>query len=118
MKTSRLLTIVAAAAVLMCTAPAAIARPAADPAGARTSVPTASTPASIALHHEQMSQQQYLASRGAGAPAEPLVDGTETDARFPVVFVLAGIAIPLSIGLAALAARPFTRHRRPPASVS
>ena len=58
MKTSRLLIIISTAAVLMCSAPVANARPAADPAGARTSVPRASTPASIALHHEQMSQQQ------------------------------------------------------------
>jgi hypothetical protein len=117
MKTSRILIIISTVAALALSAPAANARPAADPAGARTSVPHAVSPASIALHHEQMSEQQYLASHGTGAPAEPLVDGTDTDNQFPVVFVLVGLSIPLAIGLGAIVARPF-RHRRRPASVA
>ena len=117
MKTSRLLITIATAAALMGAAPAAHARPAVDPAGARTSVPHAATPASIALHHEQMSEQQYLASRGTGAPAEPLTDGTDTDNRFPVVLVLAGLSIPFALGLGAIVARPF-RHRRRPAGIA
>jgi hypothetical protein len=117
MKTSRLLITIAAAAVLMGAAPAANARPAMDPPGARTSVPHAVTPASIAAHHEQLSQQQYLASHGTGAPAEPLVNGTDTDNQFPLVFVLVGLSIPFAIGLGAIVARPF-RHRRRPASVA
>jgi hypothetical protein len=121
MKTTRLLIIISAAATLMAAAPAANARPAADAAGARTAVPKAATSASIALHHEQLSQQQYLASHGTGAAAEPLVDGTDTDNQFPLVFVLVGVSIPLALGLGAIAARPvrtYARHRRPPAGVA
>jgi hypothetical protein len=120
MKTSRLLITIAAAAALMCAAPAANARPAMDPPGARTAVPKPATPASIALHHEQMSQQQYLASHGTGAAAEPLTDATDTDNRFPLVFVIVGLSIPLAIGLATLVARPVraARHRRSPTSVA
>jgi hypothetical protein len=121
MKTSRLLTIITTVAVLACAAPNANARPASDPAGARTAAPQASTPASIALHHEQISQEQYLASHGTGAPVEPLTDGTDTDNQFPLVFVLVGISIPLGIGLAMIVSRPiraYARHRRSPASAA
>lgn len=118
MKISRPLIIISTAVALMCAAPAANARPAMDPVGAHTSVPKAATPASIALHHEELSQQQYLASHGTGAPAaEPLTDGTGTDNQFPLVFVLVGLSIPFAIGLATIAARPF-RHRRRPAGVA
>ena len=116
MKTSRLLLIIATAAIFASAAPVAGARPASDPAGARTAVPKAATSASIALHHEQMSQQQYVASHPTGATAEPLTDGTDTGNRFPVVFVIVGLSIPLGIAFAGLVARPF-RHRHGPARV-
>jgi hypothetical protein len=111
MKTTRLL-IITTAVILACAAPVAGARPASDPAGVRTSVPKPATPASIALHHERMSEQQYLASHGAGAPAEPLTDGTDTDSRFPLVFVLVGLSIPLGIGVARIVARPVRAYAR------
>ena len=65
MKTSRLL--ITTAAILAIAAPAASARPAADPANARPHVPQASTPASIIAHKEQLNQQQYLASHSQSA---------------------------------------------------
>ena len=93
-----------------------------DPATARPHPPQASTPASIAAHKEQLSQQQYLASRSPSAPATPLADRTDTDNGFPVAFVLFGLTIPLGIGLGMLGARPVrtyvAAHRRPPASVA
>lgn len=118
MKTSRL--IIITAAILACAAPAASARPASDPAGARPHVERAATAASIAAHHEQLSQQQYLASHGQGQTV-PLTDATDTDNRFPLVFVLVGLSIPLAIGLASIVAKPvrsYTRNRRSPAGVA
>jgi hypothetical protein len=120
MKTTRLL--ITTAAILAIAAPAASARPAMDPATARPHQVQASTPASIAAHKEQLSTQQYLASRGTSAPATPLADRTDTDNGFPVAFVLLGLTIPLGIGIGMLAARPVrsyvAAHRRPPASAA
>ena len=120
MKTSRLL--ITTAAILAIAAPAGSAGPAMDRATARPHQPQASTMASIAAHKEQLSQQQYLASRGASAPATPLADRTSTDNGFPVAFILLGLTIPLGIGLGMLAARPVrtyvAAHRRPPAGVA
>ena len=115
MKTSRLILITAA--ILAIAAPAASARPATDPATARPHKAQASTPASIVAHKEQLSTQQYLASRGTSESAAPLVDRTVSDDGFPVAFVLLGLTIPLGLGLAALLARPVRsyaqRHRSP-----
>jgi hypothetical protein len=120
MKTSRLL--ITTAAILAIAAPSAAASPAGDPATARPHVPQASTPASIIAHKEELTQQQYLASRSQSAPATPLADRTDTDNGFPVAFVLLGLTIPLGIGLGMLAARPVrtyvAAHRRPPAGVA
>ena len=120
MKTSRLL--ITTAAILAIAAPAASARPAMDPATARPHQPQASTPATIVAHKEQLSTQQYLASRRQGAEATPLTDRTDTDNGFPVAFVLLGLTIPLGIGIGMLAGRPvrsyMAAHRRPPASAA
>ena len=81
----------------------------------------ASTPASIAAYKEQLSTEQYLASHGQSAEAVPLTDATDTDDQFPVLFVLAGLTIPLGIVLWLVAMKSVpasTRHRRPPASVA
>ena len=121
MKTSRLLIITAAAIALA--APTASARPAMDPATARPHKPQASTPASIIAHKEQISTQQYLASRGQSAEATPLTDRTApaSDNSFPTVFVLLGLAIPLVLGVAKVAAKPvraYAHSRRRPARVA
>jgi hypothetical protein len=123
MKTSRLLLITTAAAILACSAPVASARPAMDPATARPHKAQASNMATIAAHKEQLSTQQYLASHGTSAEAQPLTDrtGTDTDNGFPVAFVLIGLSIPLALGLAAIASKPvraYAAHRRPPARVA
>jgi hypothetical protein len=119
MKTSRLITITAA--IIACAAPAASARPAIDPP-ARPHVAAPVNSATIAAHREQLSTEQYLASRGQSAPATPLTDRTaDTDGRFPTVFVLLGLTIPLGIVLARIASKPvraYTRHRRRPASAA
>ncbi len=120
MKTSRLL--ITTAAILAIAAPAASARPATDSATARPHKAQASTPASIIAHKEQLSTQQYLASRGQSAKAAPLANRVpDTDNGFPTVFVLIGLSILLAIGLAALAAKPirsYAQHRRSPARVA
>ena len=112
MKTSRLL--ITTAAVIAIAAPTASARPATDPATARPHKPQASTPASIISHKEQLSTQQYLASRGESAEAQPLIDRTApaSDDRFPIVFVLFGLAIPLALVVAKLAAKPVRSYAR------
>jgi hypothetical protein len=121
MKTSRLLIITAAAIALA--APTASARPAMDPATARPHTPQASSMATIAAHKEQLSTQQYLAGRGAGPQAQPLADRTApvSDNRFPIVFVLLGLAIPLALVVAKVASKPvraYAHRRRPPARVA
>ena len=111
MKTSRLL--ITTAAIVAIAAPAASARPAMDPPNARPHKVQASTPASIIAHKEQLSTEQYLASRGTSAEAQPLVDRTvETDDGFPVVFVLLGLAIPLVLLIAKVAAKPVRSYAR------
>ena len=117
MKTSHLIPITAALFALA--VPAASASPAFDPAGAQASKPTASTPASIAAHHEQMSSQSYLANHRQPA-ATPLEDRTAPDGRFPIAFVLLGLTVPLGIALAHFGAKPARayRRRRSPAGVA
>ena len=111
MKTSRLL--ITTAAIVAIAAPAASARPAMDPPTARPHNAQASTPASIIAHKEQLSTEQYLASRGQSAEATPLADRTpETDGRFPVVFVLFGLAITLTLVIAKVAAKPVRAYAR------
>ena len=122
MKTSRLL-ILTTAAIIASAAPTASARPAMDPATARPHQVQASTPASIIAHKEQISTEQYLASRGQAAEATPLTDRTQTDSdgRFPLAFVLIGITVPLALGLAMVVSKPvrsYVQHRRPPARVA
>ncbi len=109
MKTSHLIPITAALFALA--VPAASASPASDPAAAQASKPVASTPASIAAHHEQMSAQQYVASQGQ-SQATPLQDRTTPDGRFPIAFVLVGLTIPLGIALARVVAKPALAYRR------
>ncbi len=117
MKTSRLIPITAA--LLALAVPAASASPASDPAAAQASKPTASTPASIAAHHEQMSAQQYVASHRP-SQVTPLRDRTTPDGRFPIAFVLVGLTIPLGIALARVVAKPALAYhrRRSPAGVA
>ena len=112
MKTSHLL--ITTAAILAIAAPAASARPAMDLPNSRPYKVQASTPASIIAHKEQISTEQYLASRGQAAPARPLTDRTvpASDDRFPIVFVLFGLAIPLALVAAKLAAKPVRAYAR------
>ena len=121
MKTSRLLIITAATIALA--APTASARPAMDPVTARPHKVQPSNMATIAAHKEQLSTEQYLASRGTGPAAQPLADRTApaSDDRFPIVFVLFGLAIPLALVVAKLAAKPvraYARNHRGPARVA
>ena len=119
MKTSRLL--ITTAAIVAIAAPAASARPAMDPATARPHKVQASTLASIAAHKEQLSTEQYLARRGTAAEAQPLADRTTDGDRFPVVFVLFGLAVPLALIVAKIAAKPvraYVRNHRGPARVA
>ena len=120
MKTSRLLIITAATIALA--APTASARPVVDPP-ARPHKAQASNMATIAAHKEQLSTEQYLASRGTGPEAQPLTDRTApaSDDRFPIVFVLFGIAIPLALVAAKFASKPvraYAHSRRSPARVA
>jgi hypothetical protein len=118
MKTSRLLIITAAAFALA--APTASARPLSDPVSARPHAPQASTPADIIAHKEQLNAQQYAASNTA---AQPLADRTapESDNQFPIVFVLFGLALPLTLVVAKIASKPiraYAHNRRSPARVA
>ena len=122
MKTSRLL-IITAATIALAAPTAASARPAMDPATARPHKAQASNMATIAAHKEQLSTEQYLASRGTGPEAQPLTDRTApaSDDRFPIVFVLFGIAIPLALVAAKFASKPvraYAHSRRSPARVA
>ena len=115
MKTSHLIALTAT--IVACTAATASARPAVEPPGSQASKPSAATSASIAAHREQISNEQWQRSQ-AQAPA-PLTDRTATDSGFPLVLVLAGVAVPL--GLAFLVGRPilgYARHRHHPTSVA
>ena len=121
MKTSSLLIITAATIAIA--APTASARPAIDPATARPHQVQASNMATIAAHKEQLSTEQYLASRGVGSDAKPLTDRTATasDDSFPIVFVLFGLAIPLALVVAKIASKPvrsYAQSRRGPARVA
>jgi hypothetical protein len=109
MQTSRLITITAALFALA--VPAASARPAFDPAAAQAAKPTASTPASIAAHREQMSAQQDRASHSR-TEATSLEDRTAADGPSPILFVLVGLTVPLGIALAHFVAKPALAHRR------
>jgi|SoiMethySBSTD1v2_1073268.scaffolds.fasta_scaffold1878704_1 hypothetical protein len=117
MKTSRLLIIITGAAILFA-APVASARPAHDPDNARPYEAQPATLARIAAHHEQVSQQQYLAGHRPSTAVPPTDD---PDTPSPLVFALVGLSIPLGIGLATILAKPVRAHvldRRPPANVA
>jgi hypothetical protein len=118
MKTSRLILITATIVALA--APTASARPVSDPAPTHAAQPTAATGASIAAHHEQISDEQWQRSQTA-SPAAPLTDRTTNDGRFPLVFVLVGLTVPLALALAAFAAKPvlaYSRRHRAPTHVA
>ena len=116
MKTTHLIALTAT--IVACSAATASARPAEEPPGSQTSNAPAATSASIAAHREQISNEQWQRSQAQPAAA-PLTDRTATDSGFPLVLVLAGVAIPL--GLAFLVARPllgYARHRHHPTTVA
>ena len=116
MKTSHLIALTAT--IVACTAATASARPAVEPPGSQASKPSAVTAGSIAAHREQISNEQWQRSQAQPAAA-PLTDRTAPDTGFPLVLVLAGVAVPL--GLAFLVGRPilgYARHRHHPTSVA
>jgi hypothetical protein len=116
MKTTHLIALTAT--IVACTAATASARPADEPPGSQASKPPATTSASIAAHREQISNEQWQRSQAQPAAA-PLTDDTSIDDGFPLVLVLAGVAIPL--GLAFLVGRPilgYARRRHHPTSVA
>ena len=116
MKTTHLIALTAT--IVACTAATASARPAEEPLGNQASKPPAATSASIAAHREQIGNEQWQRSQSQSAAA-PQADGTATDSGFPLVLVLAGVAVPL--GLAFLVGRPmlgYARHRDHPTSVA
>jgi hypothetical protein len=116
MKTSHLIALTAT--IVACTAATASARPAVEPPGSQASKSSAATSASIAAHHEQISNEQWQRSQAQPAPA-PLTDRTAPDTGLPIVLVLVGVAVPL--GLAFLVGRPilgYARHRHHPTSVA
>ena len=108
MKTTHLIALTAT--IVACTAATASARPADEPPGRQDSKPVAVTSASIAAHHEQISNEQWQRSQGQPARLAPLTDSTAPDAGFPLVIVLLGVAVPL--GLAFLVGGPILRHAR------
>jgi pyruvate/2-oxoglutarate dehydrogenase complex dihydrolipoamide acyltransferase (E2) component len=116
MKTTHLIALTAT--IVACTAATASARPAIEPPGSQSSKAAAVTPASIAAHREQISNEQWQRSQTQPAAA-PLTDRTATDSGLPIVLVLLGVAVPL--GLAFLVGRPilgYARHRHHPTSVA
>jgi len=84
MKTTHLIALTAT--IVACTAATASARPAVEPPGSQASKPTASTPASIAAHREQISNEQWQRSQAQPAPA-PLTDRTASDDGLPLALV-------------------------------
>jgi hypothetical protein len=137
MKTSHLIALTAT--IVACSAATASARPIIDPPGGQASKPSAPTAGSITANREQISNEQAQPSqaqraladlaaykirmelrRSATPPAPvPLADRTATDDGFPLVLVVAGVAIPLV--LAFLVGRPmlgYARQRRHPTPVA
>ena len=117
MKTTHLIAL--AATIVACTAATASARPAEEPPGSQVSKPSTATSASIAAHREQISNAQWQRSQAQPVEPTPLTDNTAPDTGFPVVLVLAGVAVPL--GLAFLVGRPIlghARHRHDPTGVA
>ena len=117
MKTSHLIALTAT--IVACSAATASARPIIDPPGGQASKPSAPAAGTT----EQLSDaQRALADlaaykirmelrESAPAPAPvPLTDRTTTDDGFPLVLVIAGIAIALI--LAFLVGRPMLGHAR------
>jgi hypothetical protein len=116
MKTTHL--IVLTATIVACSAATASARPAVEPSGRQAAQPSAVTPASIADHREQISNEQWQRSQAQPAPGSP-ADPAAPEAGFPLVLVLLGITVPL--GLAFLVGRPilgYARHRHHPTGVA
>ena len=116
MKTTHLIALTAT--IVACSAATASAHPAVEPPGSQASKPSAATAGSIAAHREQISNEQWQRSQARPAPA-PLTNSTVPDTAFPLILVLAGVAVPL--GLAFLIGRPilgYARHRHRPTSVA
>ena len=117
MKTSRLIALTAT--IVACTAATASARPAVEPPGSQASKPSAATPASIAAHREQISNEQWQRNQAQPAPA-PLTDRTATHDGLPLGLVLISVTVPLGLLIVAIG-KPvlsYGRHRRHPTSVA
>ena len=115
MKTSHLIALTAT--IVACTAATASARSAVEPPGSQASKPSAATPASIAAHREQMSNEQWQRSQAQPAP---LTDRTAPDDGLPLGLVLIGVTVPLGLLIVAIG-KPvlsYGRHRRHPTSVA
>jgi hypothetical protein len=103
------------AAVMAVAAPAASARVADEtPTGSnRPATVQKSDYGTIALHHDQITQQQW--ERAAAQPELPLVDGTpDTDGGpFPTGLLLVlAIGVPLGIVLTQVVGKAAVRYRR------
>jgi hypothetical protein len=118
MKTTHLIALTAT--IVACTAATASARPAVEPPGSQASKPSAVTSGSNAAHRWNNSSEMRRDSQAQPAPA-PLTDRTATDDGFPLVFVLIGLTVPLSLVLMQLVGKPalaYSRHRRRPTTVA
>ena len=117
MKTTHLIALTAT--IVACTAATASARPAVEPPGSQAPKPSAATSASIAAHHEQISNEQWQRSQTQPAAA-PLTDRTASDDGLPLGLILIGVTVPLALLIVAIGkpALSYGRHRRHPTSVA
>jgi cytolysin (calcineurin-like family phosphatase) len=118
MKTSQLIALTAT--IVACAAATASARPAVEsPGNSQASKPSAVTPASIAAHREQISNEQWQRSQAQPA-AEPLTDRSGLDDGLPLGLVLVAVTVPLGLLIFAIG-KPvlsYGRHRRHPTSAA
>jgi len=118
MKTTHLIALTAT--IVACTATTASARPAVEPPGNQASKPSAATPASIAAHREQISNEQWQRRQVAEPAPAPLSDRTDLDDGLPLALVLVAVTVPLGLLILAIG-KPvlsYGRHRRHPTSVA
>jgi hypothetical protein len=117
MRTTRLIALTAT--IVACAATTASARPAVEPPGSRASEPAAATPASIAAHREQISNEQWQRRQVADPAPALLPDSTATRDGLPIALVVVAVTVPLGLLIVAIG-RPvsYGRHRRQPTNVA
>jgi hypothetical protein len=106
MKTTHVIAL--AVSLVLCAAPAAVARQVIDPPAPEACVAGA---ACIAAHHERLSDAQWQRSQ-APSPATPLEDRTTTDGRLPLLLAGTGVFIALGIVLLQVVGKSVLVHSR------